>query len=300
MIGILLLRRSDVELLALTRSGDMVAFGALFAKHRASAYRIAYGLTHDHGAAEDAVNDTFAAVLAAIKSGRGPQGVFLPYLLSSVSRTVWRNSRRRRREVPADDLDSVGETPEVTDRVIAAFENESARKAFESLPERWRMIIWYLDIEDMQPKDVAPSLGLSPNAAVVLHRRAKRALRVAYLRELLGQQESEDCQFTIEYVPSYLNGTLTARKKAWFHRHLETCRTCRKAITELLDSGVFRVQDENRPPGWPWKDYMTHLMIWTSVALIVASQASNHGLDPTGLLHRINASVISHSAAGNP
>jgi len=295
----LLPRGSDAELLSLTRAGDMSAFGALFAKHRASAYRIAYALTQDHGASEDAVNDTFGAILSAIKSGRGPQGVFLPYLLSSVSRTVWRNSRRKRRELPSDDMDSVEEVPEVTDRVVAAFENQSARRAFQSLPERWRMIIWYLDIEDMQPRDIAPTLGLSPNATVALHRRAKRALRVAYLREQLGKRGSDDCQFTLEYVPAYVSDALTARKKAMFEAHLKTCRWCRGALAELLDSGVFRVQDGKRPPGWPWKDYMTHFMLWAFVALIFASQPAYHGPDPTGLLSRISASVASHYAAGN-
>ncbi|PSS43145.1 hypothetical protein C6401_13960 [Arthrobacter woluwensis] len=289
-------KRIDSELLTLARAGDMDAFGALFAKHRDTAYRLAYALTQDHGAAEDAVNETFASVLSALKSGRGPQGVFLPYLLSSVSRTVWRSSRRKRREVPSDDISPLEEAPDASDRVLLAFENESARRALLALPDRWRMIIWYLDVEDLSPRDIAPTLGLSANATVALHRRAKTALRAAYLAEHLGKQGHQDCQFTIGYVPAYLTGTLTHRKKTWFHEHLKTCPHCRRAFAEILDSGVFRVAPENRPPGWPWANCMLSCIGFALLGLLTGTLAASYGGELIALLNRISSTAASQSS----
>jgi RNA polymerase sigma factor (sigma-70 family) len=53
-------------------------------------------------------------------------------------------------------------------------------EAFDQLPERWRQVLVAVEIEGRRPAQLAPELGLSPNAVSALVARARRGLRVAY------------------------------------------------------------------------------------------------------------------------
>ena len=50
----------DADLIRRMQSDDLDAFEAFFLRHRAAIYRTAYGLTGDHHAAEEVLQDTFA------------------------------------------------------------------------------------------------------------------------------------------------------------------------------------------------------------------------------------------------
>ena len=56
--------------------------------------------------------------------------------------------------------------------------------AFGQLPERWRHILYAVEIEGRKPAEIATELNLSPNAASALVARARRGLRTAYMGEL--------------------------------------------------------------------------------------------------------------------
>ena len=45
--------------------------------------------------------------------------------------------------------------------------------------ERWRTLLWYLEVEGMKPREIAPLMGMTPNAVSVLAvaRAAKRGLK---------------------------------------------------------------------------------------------------------------------------
>lgn len=43
-----------------------------------------------------------------------------------------------------------------------------AAEAFASLPERWRMVLWHLEVEGETPAEVAPLLWLTPNGVSAL------------------------------------------------------------------------------------------------------------------------------------
>jgi DNA-directed RNA polymerase specialized sigma24 family protein len=53
-------------------------------------------------------------------------------------------------------------------------------EAFEQLPERWRVVLVAVEIEGRRPAQLAPEMGLSPNAVSALVARARRGLRIAY------------------------------------------------------------------------------------------------------------------------
>src|SRR5690348_6182996 len=59
------MRPSDDQLLEAIRAGSRTAWGQLFARHADVAWRTAYAIVHDHGRAEDVVQDAFVRAIRA-------------------------------------------------------------------------------------------------------------------------------------------------------------------------------------------------------------------------------------------
>lgn len=231
---------TDGELLEAVRAGDKHAYGILFSRHKDAALRVARRQTPDRHLAEDAVNEAFAAVLSAIHGGSGPVGVFGPYLFSSVTRTVYRMNRRSMREIPVLDTAFPETAVPESDTVLREFGDAAAREAFKLLPARWREVLWYLEIEEMQPRDAGPLLGLSPNATVALHRRAKEGLRLAYLQQHVAVNGPASCRDMASYIPAHVLGTLRESRKAALEKHLKDCGKCGPLLLQIKDAAALR------------------------------------------------------------
>jgi hypothetical protein len=96
----MLFQRSEDELIRLARSGDGRAFTDLIRPHYLSAFRVAFGLLHDRGEAEDAVQEAaFKAwrKLATVRSGAPLRPWFLAIVgnhCKSVRRKGWWSTPR--------------------------------------------------------------------------------------------------------------------------------------------------------------------------------------------------------------
>ncbi|MGR0160464.1 RNA polymerase sigma factor [Paenarthrobacter nitroguajacolicus] len=168
---------NDHELLEAVRRGHMDAYGILFTRYNHLAVSTARWILGSHDLAVDAAHEAFSRILAAIRAGSGPHDTFRGYLRATVTREARKQVRRRAAETP------VPEHPESSHPIedfAGHLIDASLRTAFQSLPPRWQLVIWHLDIEDMPLKDVAPLFNLSPNALASLHRRAKRGFARAY------------------------------------------------------------------------------------------------------------------------
>ena len=95
-----------------------------------------------------------------------------------------------------------------TDTAVAGFEGGAAAKAFASLPERWQMVLWHLEVENQKPADIAPLLGMSANSVSALAYRAREGLRQAFLNMHSGDLVSEDCRETNDLLGGYVRGAL--------------------------------------------------------------------------------------------
>jgi RNA polymerase sigma factor (sigma-70 family) len=168
---------SDGELLEAVRDGRVEAYGTLFTRHRTTAIHIANGVLGNYDLAVDTAHESFSSILSAIQAGSGPVDTFKGYLRAAVKREAYKQSRRRTMETP------VPEHPD-NDHPVEDFTTDlfdpALSEAFKSLPHRWQQVIWHLDVEDRTPRDVAPLFGLTPNALVALHRRAKKGLTNNY------------------------------------------------------------------------------------------------------------------------
>ena len=223
---------SDAELISSVRGGDVSAYGDLFARHRDAATRLARQLVPGPDA-DDLVSEAFAKVLNVLLAGGGPDVAFRAYLLTAVRRLHVDKIRATSRATPTDDLTPYEDPEPFADTVIAGFEGGAAAKAFASLPERWQLVLWHLEVEGQKPADVAPLLGMTPNSVSALAYRAREGLRQAYLQMHTGDLVDPDCQWTHAKLGAYVRKGLSRRDVQKVETHLDGCRRCTAMYLEL-------------------------------------------------------------------
>lgn len=224
---------SDADLIAATRSGDARAYGMLYERHATAARRLARQIVQTPADADDVVAETFARVLYAIRGGNGPAEAFRPYVLTAVRRVAIDLVRDQRRQIPTDyaDLPDPGEP--FDDPAVANLERSLITRAFWSLPERWRAVLWHTEIERTRPADVATLLGLSANAVSVLRRRAREGLKQAYLQLHLADRAKAGCAPFAGKLSRYVRGGLSGRQRRDVDEHLTGCPDCAAACADL-------------------------------------------------------------------
>src|SRR5690349_13885821 len=185
------------------RGGDVSAYGDLFARHRDAATRLARQLVSAPDA-DDLVSEAFAKVLNVLLAGGGPDVAFRAYLLTAVRRLHVDKVRLTKRAMPTDDLTPYDEGEPFKDTVIAGFEGGVAAKAYASLPERWQLVLWHLEVEGQKPAEVAPLLGMSANSVSALAYRAREGLRQAFLTMHISDLTETDCRWVNEHLGAFV------------------------------------------------------------------------------------------------
>ena len=109
-------------------------------------------------------------------------------------------------------------------------------EAYQSLPEKWQEILWYTAVDGGTPTDIAPRLGLSPNAAAALAYRAREKLRQAYLQSHLHSTAVPGaCEPYRSRLGAYARDGLSRPQQAEVADHLQECAACGGLATELQD-----------------------------------------------------------------
>jgi len=233
------LQRSDAELLAAVRAGEVEAYGALYNRHAVAALAVARRYTDSVADAEDVVADSFTAVYTALQRGRGPTEAFRAYLFTVVRRVATLHRDHGRRVQPTDDdqtLEAAGVVMAGADApALAGFESTVVARAFTTLPERWQLVLWHTEVEGLAPAQVAPLLGLSANSASALAYRAREGLRQAYLTEHLASGVAERCRPVADKLGAYVRGGLGPREARKIADHIRECASCRALHAELGD-----------------------------------------------------------------
>ncbi len=224
---------TDTDLLAAVRAGDTAAYGTLYERHRAATRQLAFALTHDPADADDLVAETFAKVFATLRAGRGPLVAFRAYLHTTLRHVCYHRARRDRRLEFTDDLTRYDAGEPFPDPALERLERTYAARAFRQLPDRWRDVLWMTEIEGAGPAEIAPRLGLTPNAVAVLAHRAREGLRRLYLQQHVALADQPDCRWTGERLGGHVRGRLAPRDSAKVRGHLEWCAGCRARLDEL-------------------------------------------------------------------
>jgi len=228
------LGQGDAELITAVRAGDNTAYGALFERHRSAALRLARQLIPGTES-EDLVSEAFTKVLIQLQAGRGPDLAFRAYLLTSIRRLHVDRIRFAAHVRTTDDEAELDQPVEFFDLAVANFERGTAADAFASLPERWQLVLWHLDVEGQKPADVAPLLGMSANSVSALAYRAREGLRQSYLQHHLADTTEGNCRWTTERLGAHVRKGLSNRDAARVDEHLDDCRRCMGIYLELIE-----------------------------------------------------------------
>ncbi|MFC7103536.1 RNA polymerase sigma factor [Nonomuraea rubra] len=146
--------------------------GALRAPRRGGA-RLARQLVRG-AEVEDVVAESFTKILDLVGRGGGPDSGFRTYLLTVVRRTVYDRSRVESRQVTTGEIELYDPGVPFVDPALVGLEKSLIARAYLSLPERWRAVLWHTEVERARPADVAPLLGLSANGVAALAYRARK------------------------------------------------------------------------------------------------------------------------------
>ncbi|HEX4058407.1 MAG TPA: sigma-70 family RNA polymerase sigma factor [Galbitalea sp.] len=227
------LTTSDEELIANARSGDQGAFAELWRRHYRSGARVARQFTSSIDA-DDLVSEAYTRIYQRVLAGGGPSGAFRPYLYTTI-RNLASTWGAKSRDIQVDDIADYEDPSSLDDPVAIALDRTLTARAFRSLPERWQSVLWYTEVEGMDPHEVAPILGMSANGVAALSYRAREGLRKAWLQAHVSEPgTSETCKWTMSRLGDHARHSLTTRELEKINDHLLDCAKC-AIISEEVD-----------------------------------------------------------------
>jgi RNA polymerase sigma-70 factor (ECF subfamily) len=197
-------------LVAALRRGDADAFAALVDRHSPAMIRVALAYVPSREAAEEAVQETWIAVMRGLDGFEG-RASLKTWIFSILAHVAMRSGRRERRSVPFSALAAAEDTGEPTvdpDRFLPA-DHELYPGHWALMPVRWptpeegllagetraviaaaiaelpvaqRTVIALRDIEGWSSDDVRDALAISAGNQRVLLHRARSRVRAAIER----------------------------------------------------------------------------------------------------------------------
>lgn len=174
---------TDGQLIERAGHGDRNAFETLYRRYSRPVLGLALRRLGDRGRAEDAVQDTFAAIWRSAKSYRPERGPGAPWLFT-VARNAIADGGRRRYEPPAEAPDEASAEAGPAERAEREWVSWRVHRALEELPEHERQVISLAYWSGLSQSEVAEFLNL-PLGTVKTRTRAA----LARLADTLEQDE---------------------------------------------------------------------------------------------------------------
>ncbi len=227
----------DSELLASVREGNDAAFGELYRRHVGAGRAAARSLTRSSADAEDTVAEAFARVLSVMRRGGGPEVALRPYLMTVIRHVCYdRAGASARESLPGESevMAAIDHHPTYQSADLDQFaESNLVSRAFASLSDRWKQVLWQTDIEGRSPRDLADELELAPTAVAALTFRAREGLADAYLAAHVQHQPTALCHREPSELARYVRNRMRAKEQLTFGAHLAECSRCTEAVEEL-------------------------------------------------------------------
>jgi RNA polymerase sigma-70 factor (ECF subfamily) len=150
---------SDVDLLVRVAERDREAFEILYHRYVRPVFGLALRRLRDRQRAEDAVQETFAAVWRSAQSYRPERGPAAPWLYT-VARNAIVDRQRARVDQPAEVPDTPSAEPGPLDRAEASFVAWRVHRALEELPEKEREVLELAYWSELSQSEVAEYLHI--------------------------------------------------------------------------------------------------------------------------------------------
>jgi RNA polymerase sigma-70 factor (ECF subfamily) len=176
---------TDGELLVRVASGDRAAFETVYRRYVRSVFGLALRRLGDRGRAEDAVQETFAAVWRSARSYRPERGPAAPWLYA-VARNAITDRLRARTETPDELPDRASGEAGPPERAESADVAWRVHRAIEELPEHEREVVELAYWSGYSQSEVAGYLNI-PLGTVKTRTRSA-------LARLAGLLEGEELQ----------------------------------------------------------------------------------------------------------
>ena len=226
---------SDGQLIAEARAGGRAAFAELWNRHYAVGVSTARQLNARLDP-DDVVSEAFARIYDRVVAGGGPEGPFRPYLYAVIRNLTARWGTRESRELAVEFDDQWDSPIDEDDPAMTALERSLTARAFRALPDRWQTVLWYTEVEGMDPHEVAPLMGLTPNGVAALSYRAREGLRSAWLQAHISDDGvPEACTRVVPLLGEFSRGKLAARESDRVRAHIDDCTRCCILVDELED-----------------------------------------------------------------
>ncbi|WP_395638425.1 sigma-70 family RNA polymerase sigma factor [Pseudolysinimonas sp.] len=227
---------SDAELIERARSGDPRAFGELWRRHYRSAARVARQFTSSIDA-DDLVSEAYARIYQRVLAGGGPTGAFRPYLYTTI-RNLASSWGAASRDIQVDIIEDFEDDRIPDDPAAWALDRTLTARAFRALPERWQTVLWYTEVEGMDPHEVAPLMGMTANGVAALSYRAREGLRKAWLQAHVSDATaSGECQWAMSRLGEHARDGLSNRDRERLTVHLADCAKCTIVSDEVDEVG---------------------------------------------------------------
>ncbi len=173
---------NDAALLRRTGRGDAAAFEELYRRFARPVLAMALRQLGDNGRAEDATQDTFAAVWRSARSYREERGTASAWLYA-VARHAIIDRARQRVESPAEVPDSATTSGDPAEQAELSWLAWRVHAALERLPERERVVLELAYWSGLSQSEIASYLNV-PLGTVKTRTRAGLARLATLLDEV--------------------------------------------------------------------------------------------------------------------
>jgi RNA polymerase sigma-70 factor, ECF subfamily len=210
---------TDQALLAALRRGDADAFATLVDRHSRAMIRVAMAYVPSRAAAEEAVQETWIAVMRGIDGFEGRSSL-KTWIFRILTNVAMRSGARERRSMPFSALAEAEDTgepsvdpdrflpadhelfpghwaimparwPTPDEGLLAGETREVIAAAIAELPEAQRTVIALRDIEGWSSEEVREALEISAGNQRILLHRARTRVRAA-IEDYFGAVEEID------------------------------------------------------------------------------------------------------------
>jgi RNA polymerase sigma-70 factor (ECF subfamily) len=162
---------SDGELICRVGRGDHAAFEQLYGRFSRPVLGLAARRLADRGRAEDAAQETFAAVWRAAATYRPERGAGAPWLFA-VARNAIVNQTRLRVDPVTEPVDTASDDPGPAERAELAWQSRDIHRALAELPEHQRTLVELAYWSGLSQSEIASRMGIPIGTVKTRTRRA--------------------------------------------------------------------------------------------------------------------------------
>jgi RNA polymerase sigma-70 factor, ECF subfamily len=150
---------SDGDLIRRVARRDANAFEALYRRYARSVFGLALRRLGDRMTAEDAVQETFAAIWRSARTYKPDRGAGAPWLYA-VARNAIIDRLRARNEPTAEAPETASAEPGPLERAESSYVSWRVHRALEELPEKEREVVELAYWSGMSQSEVAEYLHI--------------------------------------------------------------------------------------------------------------------------------------------